>query len=212
MRLRWTRVALAGVILATASGPVAGQDPSSSPSGSPPAASAPSPVGSPIPVAMAPIAAWVPADIAADIDAIRTATTPEDAMAATRTVLERSGVVIAEDPASAVLTPAALSISPGELESMALEAMAGPGTTRATWDRFAVTFGGAAGLTADDAFRDRLDDLDHASGPVASPGASGPLPSPATGAAPVAGSGLGDQLDLSSLPGRMTTFLNGWLA
>ncbi|MET0771846.1 MAG: hypothetical protein ABWZ82_02080, partial [Candidatus Limnocylindrales bacterium] len=74
------------------------------------------------------------------------------------------------------------------------------------------TFGGAAGLTADDAFRDRLDDLDHTSGPVASPGASGPLPSPATAPAPVTGSGLGDQLDLSSLPGRMTTFLNGWLA
>ena len=209
---RWRVVALAVVLVGTSALPAAGQDPSGAPTAVPSAAAEPSPVTSATPGSMAAVAEWLPADIAADIDAIRTAATLDDAVAATRTVLERSGVVIAEDPTSAVLTPAALSISLGELESMALEAMAGPAMTRATYDRFAVTFGGAAGLTADDAFRDRLGSLDHAAGPAASPGASAPAPSPATGAPPVAGPGLGDQLDLSSLPVRMTTFLNGWLA
>jgi hypothetical protein len=94
---------------------------------------------------------------------------------------------------------------------MALEAMAGPRSARTTYDRFAVTFGAAAGLAGDDAFRERLDALGLGDGPAASPGASAPAPSQGTGSAPLAAPSLGDQLDMSGLPGRMVAFLNGWL-
>ncbi len=163
---------------------------------------------------MAPIPDWVPRDIAADVDAIRAATTSEEAVAATRTLLERAGVVVTDDPSSVAPTAAAVYLTVPQLESIALETRDGPGSARTTYERFAVTFGGAAGLTADDATLERLGQLDMTSGPGASPAASlapGAGGSPIPGPLP-AGPSLGDQLDLSTLPGRMTAFLNGWVA
>jgi hypothetical protein len=213
MRLRWARVALAGVVMMVAAGPTAGQVPSA-PGSSPSVGAEPSPAGSQSPTVVAPIPEWVPADITADIDAMRHATTPDELVTATRAVLERAGVVITDDPASLAPTAAAVYLTPSQLESIALEALDGPDSTRTAFDRFAVTFGGAAGLTADDATLERLGPLDTTSRPVASPGAStdpGAGSSMDPGVLP-AGPSLGDQLDLSTLPGRMTTFLNGWVA
>jgi hypothetical protein len=188
-------VGLSVVLLVSVAMPVGAQSPSAGPVGSPAPEASPAGITPTIP-------SWVPSDVAMDVDAIRSATTTEEAVAATRTVLEASGVVITDDPTVAEPTAAAMYLTPSELEAIALEAHAGPGTSRTTFVEFATTFGGAAGLTADEGFLDGMGELDLGSGPAPSPGAS---------AAPITGGDSSLNLDLSGLPARLAAFLTAWV-
>ena len=84
----------------------------------------------------------VPADINADVDGCSTATTPEAAVAATRAILERSGVVIVEDPATVAPTPAGMYLTALELARIAEEARSAATLSRVSFTDFASRFGG----------------------------------------------------------------------
>jgi hypothetical protein len=61
----------------------------------------------------------LPADVTSDIDAILDAPTPDEAILATKKVLDRAGVEISDAPTAATRALAGLAISTGELAVIA---------------------------------------------------------------------------------------------
>jgi hypothetical protein len=155
----------------------------------------------------------VPADIAADVDSLLAATTFEAAMAATRTILERSGVVITEDPTTATPTAAGLYLSDLELRHIADEGRDAARMGRLSFADFASTFGGAAMLPPNDALLAQSGSLDFgvpASTPGPDPNATpAPVRTPAPGETPPPRTGA--NADLTAMPRHMATFLTGWV-
>lgn len=131
----------------------------------------------------------LPADIVKAIDGIVDAPSLEAAIAATRLVLERSGVVITDDPATAARSVAGIYIDPNQLATMASEARSRATLTHATFSEFAETFGALALLPPNDALLDLLN------APAASP-------DPATASF---------ALDLDGQPLFLAELLSGWV-
>lgn len=132
----------------------------------------------------------LPQDIVSAIDAIIGAPSPEAAIAATRVVLERSGVVVTDDPASAAKSMAGLYVSSDELATMAFQAQSRAGQSHVNFAQFAETFAGLALLPPNDHLLDLL----------SQPGAS---PAPETD----------DRLeiDLDGQPLRLAEVLTSWV-
>lgn len=155
----------------------------------------------------------VPADIAADVDSLFGSTTFEAAVAATRTILEKSGVVITEDPTTATASAAGLYLSDLELRHIADEARDAAKVGRLSFADFASTFGGAAMLPPNDSLLAGFAALDFsvpASRPAPDPNATpAPIRTPAPGETPPPRTGA--NADLSTMPGHMATFLTGWV-
>jgi len=147
----------------------------------------------------------VPADIDADVDALFSATTPEAAVAATRTILERSGVVIVEDPSAVTPTPAGMYLPSLELARIAEEARSAATVSRVSFADFASRFGGIAGLPPNDGLLDQIASLDFGV-PEQLPEAP-PPPDPA-GPQPA---DVNLSVDLSSYPGHLATVLTDWV-
>jgi hypothetical protein len=156
-----------------ASGAVA---PSAGPTEPGPQPSGPAPSGGGLPTDPDAPVIPIPADIAADVAALDAATDREAAMAAARTLLEKSGVVITDDPDAAEPTPAAIYVTTPMLALIADEALSGTRLERATLSDFATTFGGIAGISGDEGYQDLLDEIEFDSdGPAPNPSAD-PLP------------------------------------
>jgi hypothetical protein len=105
----------------------------------------------------------LPQPIVSAIDAIIGAATPEAAIAATRVVLERSGVVISDDPATAAKSMAGIYVGTDQLAAMAYEAQSRATLSHVNFAQFAESFGGLALLPPNEKLLDQL------SQPVASP-------------------------------------------
>lgn len=88
----------------------------------------------------------LPADIVPVVNAIFEARTPEEAAAATKIALERSGVVVTEDPAKGPRAPSGLYVPPVLVLAMAEEAQLRATLSRVTFREFAASFAGAAGI------------------------------------------------------------------
>lgn len=132
----------------------------------------------------------LPQDIVGGIDAIVDAPTLEQAMAATRIVLERSGVVVTDDPASAPPSPAGIYVGTDQLATMAHEAQSRAGLSHVTFAEFAVTFGGLALLPPNDGLLARL---------------------PEPGATPDPGTDLTTELKLDQQPLRLAAVVTSWV-
>ncbi|MEX2546198.1 MAG: hypothetical protein WD830_00245 [Chloroflexota bacterium] len=110
----------------------------------------------------------LPQDVVRAIDAIVGATSPEGAIAATQVVLERSGVVVTDDPASATKSMAGLYVSPAQLATMAHEAQSRGGVSHVNFAQFAETFAGLALLPPNDRLLDLLADPQATPDPASS--------------------------------------------
>jgi hypothetical protein len=132
----------------------------------------------------------LPPDVVGAIDAIVKAASLDDAIAATRVVLERSGVVITDDPSSAPRSVAGIYIDSQQLATMAREARSRAGLTHVTFSEFAETFAALALLPPNDALLDRL---------------------PAPGASPAPANGELVSLDLNGQPVLLAEFLTRWV-
>ncbi len=120
------------------------------------------PTASEAPTARVPL----PQPIVSAIDAIIDGATPEAAIAATRAVLERSGVVISDDPATAAKSMAGLYVGTDQLAAMAYEAQSRASLSHVNFAQFAETFGGLGLLPPNEKLLDQL------SQPAASPSPS----------------------------------------
>ncbi len=96
----------------------------------------------------------LPQDIVSAIDAIIGATSPEAAIAATRHVLERSGVVVSDDPATAPKSMAGIYVGTDQLAVMASEAQSRATLSHVTFAEFAESFAGLALLPPNEALLD----------------------------------------------------------
>lgn len=218
MRTTYLATALVAVLVATACGstvptpPPSGISQPGDPTPAVPSGAPRSPAVGPAPSA-ATGDLGVPADIAADVDSLLGATTFEAAVVATRTILEKSGVVITEDPLTAAHTAAGLYLSDLELRHIADEARDASKMARLSFADFASTFGGAAMLPPNDALLAGYAKLDFsvpASTPAPDPSATpAPVRTPAPGETPPPRTGA--NADLSTLPRHMATFLTGWV-
>lgn len=99
----------------------------------------------------------LPQDIVGAIDAIIDAPSSEAAIAATRAVLERSGVVVSDDPATAPKSMAGIYVGTEQLAVMAYEAQSRATLSHVAFTEFADTFGGLALLPPNDALLDATD-------------------------------------------------------
>jgi hypothetical protein len=133
-------------------------------SGSPTTSGEPSglPTPSVEPTARVPL----PQPIVNAIDAIIGAASPEAAIAATRVVLERSGVVVTDDPATAAKSMAGIYVGTDQLAAMAYEAQSRASLSRVTFAQFAESFGALGLLPPNEKLLDQL------SQPAASPGSN----------------------------------------
>jgi hypothetical protein len=163
--LRTFVVGLAALLVACQSAPPASspETESSRESQQPPSSSvlaSGAPTGSPQPAGPAPLVGRpdatpaprpLPPDVVALVDAIVDAPTEDAAVAATRTVLELSGVLIVDDIAARRGSPAGMYISTVELRSIALEARRRTRLSRLTLGDFARSVAVLADIPASNA-------------------------------------------------------------
>lgn len=109
-------------------------------------AGGPNASGAPAAPASGPAVTQLPPDIVASVDAIMTASTADAATAATRKVLEMSGIIVADTAAARTGSRARTYVTTIQLQEMALEAQQRESLSRVSFQEFAATVAGVAGL------------------------------------------------------------------
>ena len=136
------------------------------------------------------IGTYLPDEITGAVGALRNATSPDEAIAATTTLLTMAGVGVG-DTAAALDSAAAMTVPQEQVDVMAREAMVGQ--TRASFSQFAVTLAGLALLPPNDTF-------------IAQANTTGATPQPSA-----IDEGGSVNLSLNGQTGKLAGFLTKWV-